>query len=384
MTLTGNTKPGNTGSQNTEKGQGLQQLANAARSSLTAALSGGEIYAPNGMSIQKIDALPSNFQETAVVVQTSGSSATPKRVALSATALKASADATASTIGEGSWILALPINYIAGLQVINRAIQAGSELVALDPGFTASELSAALDSHDLAGAKISLVAAQLARLLDEAEQGALAASIARIDTMLIGGGRIDPQLRERAAKLGWNTVATYGATETSGGCVYDGYPLPGVDLSLGEQGLAVSGPMLALGYLPPVPVESENRFFTSAGRRWWATGDRASIQQGRLSILGRNDRTVDVGGLKANLDEIESIIGVPVVAIPDLKWGHAIVAFTSANQSTKAEFAVMLESKIGKHAIPRNFLHLKQYPLIENGKIDYQALTRTAQDEQKE
>src|SRR5690606_27316698 len=113
--------------------------------------------------------------------QTSGSSATPKRVALSAAALKASATATAKIIGEGPWILTLPINYIAGLQVINRALQAGTELVALEPSFSAAELSEALDRHNLEGAKISLVAAQLGRLLDEVGDSSIAKSIARID-----------------------------------------------------------------------------------------------------------------------------------------------------------------------------------------------------------
>src|SRR5690606_27560169 len=147
----------------------LQQQADAAMTSLSTALSGGKIYAPAGAVIPEVDALP-GFQETAVVVQTSGSSATPKRVALSAAALKASATATAKIIGEGPWILTLPINYIAGLQVINRALQAGTELVALEPSFSAAELSEALDRHNLEGAKISLVAAQLGRLLDEVEQ----------------------------------------------------------------------------------------------------------------------------------------------------------------------------------------------------------------------
>src|SRR5690606_3439017 len=98
-------------------------------------------------------------------------------------------------------------------------------------------------------------------------------------------------------------------------------------------------------------------------KRWWVTGDRASVKQGKLSILGRNDRTVDVGGLKANLDEVESIIGVPVVGIPDPKWGHKIVAFTLPEYIAKPDLVEMLKAKIGSHAIPRKFLSLKQYPL---------------------
>lgn len=368
----------------------IQAQANQVRKALAEALSGGQIYAPGVADIPDINSLDDSFAETAVIVQTSGSSAHPKRVALSASALKASAIATEKSIGSGPWILTLPINYIAGLQVINRAMLSDTPLIALNPDFDAEQLHKAIDSNNLADAKISLVAAQLGRLLDEiealntknAQKGEdLAKSIARIDTMLIGGGRIDPKLRERATKMGWNTIATYGATETAGGCVYDGYPLSGVDLSLRAQGLAISGPMLALGYLPPVPDIHMRRFFTEDGKRWWDTGDRAQVTQGRLSILGRNDRTVDVGGLKANLDEIEALIGVPVVAIPDPQWGHKIIGFTTERNNLKPDFREILDAGIGKHAVPREFIKLANLPLNANGKIDYQALKRIAENE---
>jgi O-succinylbenzoic acid--CoA ligase len=68
-------------------------------------------------------------------VETSGTTRRPKRVALSADALLASAAASQTALGApGQWILALPTHYIAGLQVLVRSIAAGTApAVSLDP-----------------------------------------------------------------------------------------------------------------------------------------------------------------------------------------------------------------------------------------------------------
>ena len=72
----------------------------------------------------------------AAVIATSGSSGIPKRVALSAEALRASAEATAARIGSGRWLLALPAGYVAWLQVVVRSILAGTEPAQLDGRFS--------------------------------------------------------------------------------------------------------------------------------------------------------------------------------------------------------------------------------------------------------
>ncbi|MFD4111732.1 hypothetical protein ACFWWU_37110, partial [Streptomyces sp. NPDC058650] len=65
-------------------------------------------------------------RDVAVVVETSGSTDVPKRVMLSAAALRASAGATEQWFGgqHGQWLLALPATYIAGVQVLVRSILA--------------------------------------------------------------------------------------------------------------------------------------------------------------------------------------------------------------------------------------------------------------------
>src|SRR5690606_28660876 len=73
---------------------------------------------------------------TIAVVTTSGSTGYPKSGVLGRAALTASALATSARIGEGSWLLALPANYVAGLQVLVRSLVAGRE-----PGILAGPFS---------------------------------------------------------------------------------------------------------------------------------------------------------------------------------------------------------------------------------------------------
>src|SRR5690606_18114896 len=78
-------------------------------------------------------------QRIALVVETSGSTGRPKRVLLSADAVLASAAASESALGgPGQWLLALPVHYIAGLNVLARSITAQTDPVLMSPDhFTA-------------------------------------------------------------------------------------------------------------------------------------------------------------------------------------------------------------------------------------------------------
>src|SRR5450830_623193 len=67
------------------------------------------------------------FEDAAVVVRTSGSTGTPKATILTVDALAASSMATAMALkGEGQWLLALPVQFVAGVQVLVRSLFAGT------------------------------------------------------------------------------------------------------------------------------------------------------------------------------------------------------------------------------------------------------------------
>ncbi|MTA59133.1 MAG: AMP-binding protein, partial [Actinobacteria bacterium] len=71
--------------------------------------------------------LPENVSdEVALIVETSGSTGIPKRIEISREALIASAKASAFVLdaaeNESQWLLTLPINFIAGTNVLIRSV----------------------------------------------------------------------------------------------------------------------------------------------------------------------------------------------------------------------------------------------------------------------
>src|SRR5690625_7867077 len=75
--------------------------------------------------------------DAVAVIRTSGSTGTPKQTRLTASALTASANATAERIGgQGQWLLAVGTQYVAGLAVVSRSVAAGTKPVVIDPGFS--------------------------------------------------------------------------------------------------------------------------------------------------------------------------------------------------------------------------------------------------------
>lgn len=361
-----------------------------------------------------------------MVLRTSGSTTgTGKLVGVSMDALVASARATHKRLGgPGIWVLALPAYHAAGVQVLVRAAVAGTHVFNAykEGGFDPQHLAQVIDSACVAAADCdagssfdddavsscaggvggeaegalaaddsgracpvytSLVPTQLRRGLDDEQ---LRGALARLDAVLIGGAAADAQLLEQAKAAGIRVVTTYGMSETCGGCVYDGQPLPGVSMDVDQATGAIwlSGPMLATGYLGD--EERTRRCFvsrpqtgvgasgvggtasaaesaeagaggasTEAGatrpgaetwpgagsdagagepaRRWFITSDRGHIVDGRLQVLGRLDDVIISGGIKVEPGPIEALLALnplvsecAVVGLPDLQWGQVVTA----------------------------------------------------------
>lgn len=373
-----------------------------------------------------------------MVLRTSGSTTgTGKLVGVSMDALVASARATHKRLGgPGIWVLALPAYHAAGVQVLVRAAVAGTHVfnACKEGGFDPQHLAQVIDAActaagdaapscgddaasscgadaassraggaggaggageaalaaDAAGRACpvytSLVPTQLRRALDDEQ---LRVALARLDAVLIGGAAADAQLLEQAKAAGIRVVTTYGMSETCGGCVYDGQPLPGVSMDVDQATGAIwlSGPMLATGYLgdeertrrcfvsrPQAGVgasgvgvtasaaESAEAGAAGAGteagatspgaeagaggpgagsdagagepaRRWFITSDRGHIVDGRLQVLGRLDDVIISGGIKVEPGPIEALLALnplvsecAVVGLPDLQWGQVVTA----------------------------------------------------------
>ncbi|MFK5635185.1 AMP-binding protein [Ornithinimicrobium sp. LYQ103] len=321
--------------------------------------------------------------EPCVVVATSGSSGTPKRVRLPASALRASGEATAEVLdGHGRWVLALPTHHVAGLQVLARSVLAGTEPVALPAGpFTGGAFASAV-SRAGGGSPTyaSLVPTQVHRLLQDADG---TAALASLDAVLVGGAAADPGLLRHAREAGARVVTTYGMSETAGGCVYDGVPLPGVVARLDpvDQRIHLAGPVLAQGYAD-APDLTSTAFQVLEGRRWFVTGDRGSWQGGRLRVLGRVDDVIVTGGHKVEPRDVETALralpGVTdavVVGVPDEEWGQVVAAVVVPSRPTDpaddlARLRAALAPTLPAHALPRQVVLRDAIPLLPSGKPD--------------
>lgn len=416
-----------------------------------------------------------------MVLRTSGSTTgTGKLVGVSMDALVASARATHKRLGgPGIWVLALPAYHAAGVQVLVRAAVAGTHVFNAykEGGFDPQHLAQVIDAACVAAADCdagssfdddavsscaggaggeaegalaaddsgracpvytSLVPTQLRRALDDEQ---LRGALARLDAVLIGGAAADAQLLEQAKAAGIRVVTTYGMSETCGGCVYDGQPLPGVSMDVDQATGAIwlSGPMLATGYLgdeertrrcfvsrPQAGVgasgvggtasaaESAKAGAAGAGteagatrpgagsdagagepaRRWFITSDRGQIVDGRLQVLGRLDDVIISGGIKVEPGPIEALLALnplvsecAVVGLPDLQWGQVVTAVVVPASmpglgrvdegAIVSQIRVYLEQKLSGAQCPKQVLLADALPYKGIGKVDRRALAQS-------
>jgi O-succinylbenzoic acid--CoA ligase len=375
----------------------LDRLLAALRAALAgqvpAVLASSNTPAPGDGSRPSPEPDPTVPDDVALVVATSGSTGEPRAVMLSAAALRASAAATDARLGgPAQWMLALPPDHIAGLQVLVRSILAGTDPIAAAPGPFRPDAFAA-DAARLTGPRqyVSLVPTQLHRLLDDA--GAGLAALTRFDAVLLGGAATSPALLARARTAGLAVRTTYGMSETCGGCVYDGVPLDGVRVRLEDDGrVLLAGPMLATGYLGRPDLDAEA--FTAeppagGGTRWLRTSDVGELAGGRLTVLGRIDDVLVTGGAKVSPAAVERVVAeldgvgeVCVVGLPDAEWGQAVTAVVvmaaGRTAPTLAAVRSLVTRNLGAPAAPRHLVVLDRLPVRGPGKTDRRAVAELA------
>ncbi len=315
--------------------------------------------------------------DVAVVVSTSGTTGTPKGALLTVDCLRASAEATHQRLGgPGQWLLALPAHHVAGLQVLVRSVVAGTEPMAISASFTAAELVSAVASLGPGRRYLSLVSAQLTKVLDDASA---TEALASFDAVLIGGGPMPAAVSERASAAGIPVVRTYGMSETAGGCVYDGRPLDGVQMRIDDGRVVLGGPTLAKGYRNPVSPDP----FAEPG--WFRTDDIGVIDEGVLKILGRADDAISTGGLTVLPQLVETALSshaavaeCVVFGVPDERLGQRVVAaiVVAPGQAapTLADVRAHVTTTLDATAAPREINIVDEIPRRGIGKVDRRAL----------
>ena len=331
----------------------------------------------------KSDDLPALVDsEVALVVETSGSTNRPKRVWHTVSSLRAAAEqVNAELHGRGVWWQALPAHYIAGVMVTVRALYSGSVVLSRQSGETLLENVLHFVQHTSTEFPTlprftSLVPKQLAELIDAArKETVVAEALSSFSRVLVGGQQVPEEMINTARDLGVHVTRTYGAAETAGGCVWDGRPLTGTDVDIRQDRIALAGPVVAGGYLDD-PERTAQSFVIHGGKRWFVSDDTGTITDGVLLVSGRVDRVIISGGVKINLDEVESALHVEyntpdlaVLAVADDIWGEAIgvVSSQALNHSSVED---LVRERFGKAARLVWVALVPDVPRLPSGKID--------------
>ena len=296
-----------------------------------------------------------------VHVQTSGSTGAPKPMLAEKRRMLASARITNDFLGlrEGDVaLLCMSLDYIAGKMMVVRSIERGLKLITVEPsGHPLNHSQLATDDCQIDFA--AMVPLQVYNTLQVPEERK---RLLQIRHLIIGGGAIDEALGAELKNFPNAVWSTYGMTETlshialrrlSGPEASDWYiPFPSVKVSLSEDGcLVIDAPEVCPERL--------------------VTNDIAEISPQGFRILGRKDNVICSGGIKIQIEEVESrlrpFLRVPYLISkrPDPKFGEVSVLLTEGSVD---EARQICERILPKYYLPRHYLHVDRIPLTETGK----------------
>lgn len=298
-----------------------------------------------------------------VLVHTSGSTGTPKPLRVEKQRMMQSAMLTVNFLGlsQGDTaLLCMPLKYIAGKMVVVRSLVAGLNLIPVTPS------GHPLVQINVAPEFAAMIPMQVYNSLQVAEEKEC---LQQIRHLIIGGGAIDTELGKALASFPHAVWSTYGMTETlshialrrlNGPEASDWYtPFHGVTLSLSpENTLSIEAPVVC----PEKLITNDICEFNS---------------QGQFHILGRKDNTINTGGVKVQIEQVENALKpslpVPflVTSVPDPKFGERIVLLLEDEKKTyTAELLNQILQALPVYWRPKQVIHIQKLPQTETGKPD--------------
>ena len=294
-----------------------------------------------------------------ILVHTSGSTGKPKPMLVEKRRMEASARITCSFLGlkpGDSALLCMPLDYIAGKMMCVRSIVGGLRLIRVEP------CGHPLQHLDEVPTFAAMVPMQVYNSLqDDRELNILK----QIKHLIIGGGAISNKLATALRSFPNAVWSTYGMTETlshialrplSGEDASEWYtPFDGVEVSLNQEGcLVINAPEVCAEPL--------------------TTNDIAEIDGDgrRFRIRGRRDNVVCSGGIKMQIEEIETKLqahtDIPLMITkrPDEKFGETVVLLAECNDMEPLK--ALCHKWLSKYELPHDYIHVERLPLTETGK----------------
>ncbi len=296
--------------------------------------------------------------EDYVVVHTSGSTGKPKEMRLLKKDMIASALKTVSYFKLSQTktaLLCLSANYIAGKMMLVRAFVAGFNLLLVEP--CGSPLKLKPGCIDF----IAMVPLQVYNSISYFNKD--------IKSVIVGGGAVSAELKNKLLSLPTDFYETYGMTETVshvaireiGGGDTCFKAMPKVRFKLDERGCLV--------IVAPDISEVEV-----------VTNDLVDLKSNEeFEFLGRYDNVINTGGVKVIPEEVEQkilgVLNVPfvIISLPDDKLGEKVVMVLEKTLYTDLPDLSLI---LTKYQMPRQIFTIPQFPITETGKIKRREVQR--------
>ena len=320
-----------------------------------------------------------NNDSDRVLVHTSGSTGKPKPMMVEKKRMLNSARITCDFLGlkpGDSALLCMSLDYIAGKMVVVRSIERHLHLISVSPsGHPLKDINEEITF----AAMVPMQVYNTLQVPEERER------LSRIRHLIIGGGAIDAALEQELQSLPGDIAiwSTYGMTETlshialrriNGDEPSEWYqPFDSVHISQTEEGcLVIDAPQVCAETLVTNDiVEIEPYIYNK-------------VEKLRFRIKGRKDNVICSGGIKIQIEEVETLLK-PHLEKPfmlakkkDEKFGEIAVLLTEDEDIKKVEATVRRllsdesekssDHKNYKYWIPKEFRYVEHLPLTETGK----------------
>ncbi|GAB3527337.1 AMP-binding protein [Pontibacter brevis] len=305
-------------------------------------------------------------------IQTSGSTGAPKTINLTRKQMEASARRTIQLLnlrqGDCS-LVCLNTEYIAGMMMMVRVFMGDLNALVVDPVGNPLSLVSREEKIDFA----AFVPMQMQTILQEMPEAL--PQLNRMKGILLGGAPVSATLQREIQQIKAPVYLTYGMTETvshiavrrlNGSEATDYFQvLDDIQIGLDKRGcLTIKGDITNNELLVTNDIVE---LLTPTRFRW----------------IGRADNTINTGGVKVQVETVESAIADAlaetetsprffVAAQPDELLGERIVLILereAMSEATEKEMFARLQTRLKKYEVPREIIYSPAFSVTATGKV---------------
>ena len=343
--------------------------------------------------------------DTALLLHTSGTTAKPKLVPLTAANLIASAQAVASVARldhADVGLAVMPLFHIHGIVgVLLASLVADASVVAAP--FDAFSIHRLIGDSNATW--ISAVPTMYQVMLQRRESATRSPTTGRLRLMRSSSAALAPSVwTALEARYSCPVVNSYGMTEAAhqmastpaqlGGAAIGSVGraagpemavlVDGAAAASGRGEILVCGPNVTSGYIGP--VDSPDDAFVG---RWFRTGDVGEIDSaGAIRLLGRSKEIINVGGEKVSPFEVEAVLlahasvrEAVVFAAPSTLLGEEVhAAVVIGDDVDERSLRVFVRDRLAKVKTPTRIHIVDEIPKGPTGKVLRRSLAALLSD----